>query len=416
MAWNEPGGNNRDPWGSGNNSGGGRDQGPPDLDEVVRKLSGKLGGLFGGKRGGSSGGGSSGGGGGGFNIPFGSNPIGFLIIGGIVAAIWLASGFYVVDEGTQGVELRFGQYSNTTLPGLRYHLPWPIEQVEVVDVSQIRAEEIGYRSGQAEARQPALRSVTRESLMLTSDENIVEIKLAIQYQVNDPRDYLFNLREPDETLRQVAESAIREVVGKRRLDFVLTEGRAEVVAQVREITQTTLDEYESGLIITNVNLQDAQPPEQVQAAFADAIRAREDEQRLINEAEAYRNEVLPVARGEAARQLEDAEGYREQVIARAQGEASRFEQLQAQYSLAPEVTRERLYLETMELVLSNTSKVFLDAESGNNLLYLPLDRLVNRPTMAGGQQRDPSLDGSVSRSDVEPVSRFRDISRSREVR
>lgn len=414
MAWNEPGGNNRDPWGGGNNSGGGRDQGPPDLDEVVRKLSGKFGGLFGGKQGGSGG---NSGGGGGFKLPFGSNPIGFLIIGGIVGAIWLASGFYIVDEGHRGVELRFGQYTNTTMPGLRYHIPWPIEQVERVDVSQIRAEEIGYRSGRTEARQPALRTVAREALMLTEDENIVEVKMALQYLVNDPRKYLFNLREPDETLRQVAESAIREVVGSNRLDFVLTEGRAEVVARVQEITQETLDYYDSGLIITNVNLQDAQPPEQVQAAFADAIRAREDFNRLINEAEAYRNEVLPVARGEANRQLEDARGYREQVVAQATGETQRFEQLQTQYALAPEVTRERLYLETIEAVLSRTSKVFLDAESGSNLLYLPLDRLATRPTLAGGQSpRDPALEGSVSSSDVEPLSRFRDVSRSREVR
>jgi membrane protease subunit HflK len=415
MAWNEPGGNNRDPWGgSGNNGGGGRDPGPPDLDEVVRKLSGKFGGLFGDKRGGGNGGSSGGGGG---KMSFGSSPIGFLIIGAIAVAIWLASGFYIVDEGTRGVELRFGQYNRTTMPGLRYHLPRPIEQVEVVDVSQIRAEEIGYRSGQAEARQPALRTVAREALMLTVDENIVEVKLAIQYQVSNPRHYLFNLFDADQTLRQVSESAIRAVVGDSTLDFVLTEGRAEVVARVREITQETLDDYGAGLIITNVNLQDAQPPEQVQAAFADAIRAREDEQRVINEAEAYRNEVLPVARGEAARRLEDAEGYREQVIARALGETSRFEQLQAQYTLAPDVTRERLYLETMEAVLSNTSKVFLDAESGNNLLYLPLDRLVNRSSLAGGQPlRDPSLDGSVSGSEVEPISRFRDLSRSREVR
>ena len=416
MAWNEPGGNNRDPWGGSGNSGGGRDPGPPDLDEVVRKLSGKFGGLFGDKRGSSNGG--SNGGSGGSGMPFGSSPIGFLIIGAIAVAIWLASGFYIVDEGTRGVELRFGQYSRTTMPGLRYHLPRPIEQVEIVDVSQIRAEEIGYRSGRAEARQPALRTVSREALMLTVDENIVEVKLAIQYQVSDPRHFLFNLFDPDMTLRQVAESAVRAVVGDSTLDFVLTEGRAEIVARVREMTQETLDAYESGLIITNVNLQDAQPPEQVQAAFADAIRAREDEQRFINEAEAYRNEVLPVARGEAARILEDAEGYREQVVARALGETSRFEQLQAQYTLAPTVTRERLYLETMEAVLSSTSKVFLDAESGNNLLYLPLDRLVNRSAVAGGAQslRDPSLDGSVTSSDVEPISRFRDLSRSREVR
>lgn len=412
MAWNEPGGNNRDPWGGG----GGRNQGPPDLDEIVRKLSDKFGNLLGGKRGG----GDSGGGSGGPKIPFRGGSIGFLIIGGIVAALWLASGLYIVEEGRRGVELRFGQYSATTLPGLSYHLPYPIESVEIVDVAQIRAEEIGYRSGPTDGRQPALRTVGREALMLTEDENIVNVQLSVQYQVADPRDYLFNVFDPDQTLRQVVESTLREVVGRNSMDFVLTEGRADVVAEVTQLSQGILDQYGAGLSITNVNLRDAQPPEPVQPAFEDAIRAREDQVRLTNEAEAYSNEIIPVARGAAARRLEEAEAYRSEVIAQAEGEASRFEQLLTEYSKAPVVTRERLYLETMENVLSRTSKVLLDSDSSNNLIYLPLDRLINRQGNLDNLPRNSGsggLDGGMSNnSDGGLTARLRDTSRSREVR
>ena len=410
MAWNEPGGNNRDPWG-----GGGRNQGPPDLDEIVRKLSDKFGNLLGGKRGGGDSGG-----GGGPKIPFRGGSVGFLIIGGIVFALWLASGLYIVEEGTRGVELRFGRYSDTTMPGLSYHLPYPIESVEVVDVAQIRAEEIGYRSGPTDTRQPALRTVGREALMLTEDENIVNVQLSVQYQVADPRDYLFNVFDPDQTLRDVVESTLREVVGRNSMDFVLTEGRAEVVAEVTRLSQNIIDQYGTGLAITNVNLRDAQPPEPVQPAFADAIKAREDQVRLINEAEAYRNEILPVARGEAARRLEEAEAYRAEVIAQAEGEANRFQQLQTEYSRAPLITRERLYLETIESVLSNTSKVLLDAEGSNNLLYLPLDRLTNRQGSLGNLPRSSgstSMDNSMpNSSDSGLTARLRDTSRSREMR
>lgn len=412
MAWNEPGGNNRDPWGGG----GGRNQGPPDLDEIVRKLSDKFGNLLGGKRGGGD---SGGGGSGGPKIPFRGGSIGFLIIGGIVLALWMASGLYIVEEGTRGVELRFGQYSNTTLPGLSYHLPYPIETVEIVDVAQIRAEEIGYRSGPTDGRQPAMRTVGREALMLTEDENIVNVQLSVQYQVAEPRDYLFNVFNPDQTLRDVVESTLREVVGRNSMDFVLTEGRAEVVAEVTRLSQDIIDRYGTGLAITNVNLRDAQPPEPVQPAFADAIKAREDQVRLVNEAEAYSNEIIPVARGAAARRLEEAEAYRSEVIAQAEGEASRFQQLQTEYSKAPLVTRERLYLETMENILSRTSKVLLDSESSNNLIYLPLDRLINRQSNLGNLPRnsDSSMDSSMSgNSDGGLTARLRDISRNREVR
>ena len=360
MAWNEPGGgNNKDPWG------GRGDQGPPDLDEVVKKMQDKLGGLFGGRRGG--GGGSRGTGGPGFT--------GLGIILGIVAVVWLFSGIYIVDAGKQGVVLRFGAFSATTPPGPHWRIPYPIEQVEIVDVEQRRFVEIGYRSGAAGQSTVA---VPREALMLTEDENIVNIKLAVQYQVGDPRKYLFDVRDPNAVLKQVAESAVREVIGKSKMDFVLKEGRAEVVARIKTVMQKTLDAYESGLLVSDVNLQDAQPPEEVQAAFSDAIKAREDKERLKNEAEAYSNDVIPKARGNAARQLQEASAYKESLIAKAEGEASRFSQLLDEYKKAPEVTRKRLYLETMELVLGNTSKVVVDSENANNLMYLPLDQLMKK--------------------------------------
>ncbi len=405
MAWNEPGGNNRDPWG-----GGGRDQGPPDLDELIRKLSGKFGGLFGGKGGG-------GGGGGGGARRAGSAGIGVII--GIVAVIWLLTGIYIVDEGKRGVELRFGRYSDTVMPGLSYHWPFPIEEKRIVDVERRRFEEIGYRTS---GRQAAIRPVPREALMLTQDENIVDVRMAVQYQVSDPRAYLFNVLDPDLTLRQAVESAAREVIGRSTMDFVLTEGRSEIVAQIMQISQTIIDSYGAGLQVSNVNLQDAQPPEEVQAAFADAIKAREDEQRQINEAEAYRNEVLPRARGQAARRLEEAEGYKAQVIAQAEGEASRFEQLLAEYTKAPEVTRERLYLETMQHVLSNTSKVMMDVQGGNSLFYLPLDKIIRQSSDDTQRQESLTLSPMTSQrpsglSDEDATaSRFRDTSRSREIR
>ncbi|ROR32031.1 FtsH protease activity modulator HflK [Inmirania thermothiophila] len=357
MGWNDPGDGRRDPWG-----GGGGEQGPPDLDEVVRRLQARLGRVFG--RGGRGGGIGRGGAGG--------------ILGVIVVAlvVWGLSGIYIVDEGKRGVVLRFGAYRATTLPGPHWHIPYPVERVELVDVERRRFVEVGYRSGVGGR---GGGSVPAEALMLTADENIVDIRLAVQYQVSDPRKYLFSVRDPDETLKQATESAVREIVGRSRMDFVLTEGRAEVATRVRELLQTILDGYDTGLRVTNVTLQDAQPPEEVQAAFADAIKAREDEQRLKNEAEAYANEIIPKARGAAARQLEEAAAYREEVIARAQGEVQRFRKLLEEYRRAPDVTRERLYLETIEAVLANAGKVVLDTEgAGMPLIYLPVDRMLGQ--------------------------------------
>ena len=355
MAWNEPGGNNKDPWG------GRGDQGPPDLDEVVRKMQNKLGGLFGGRKGGA---GSKG---------AGPSFAGFGLLLLIGAVVWLFSGIYIVDAGKEGVVLRFGEYIKSTPPGPHWHIPYPIERVEVVDVEQRRFVEVGYRSAGGGTNAVV---VPREALMLTQDENIVNIQFAVSYQVSDARNFLFNVRDPEQVLKQVAESAIREVVGKSKMDFILKEGRAEVVSKTRKVMQTILDEFNSGLLVSDVNLQDAQPPDDVQAAFSDAIKAREDKERLKNEAEAYANDIVPKARGAAARQIQEAEAYKATVTARAEGEAHRFEALLVEYLKAPEVTRKRLYLDTIESVLSDSSKVIVDNKGGNSLMYLPIDKLL----------------------------------------
>ena len=364
MAWNEPGGgNNKDPWGGGRN-----DQGPPDLDEVVKKMQDKLGSLFGGgRKGGKSG--SGGGGGGGPGI------VGLGLIAGIIAVVWAFTGIYIVEEGKQGVVLRFGAFSSLAGPGPHWRIPYPVDTVTIVDVEQRRFVEIGYRTG---ATGQGSVAVPREALMLTEDENIVNIQLAVQYQVSDARKYLFDVRDPNEVLKQVAESAVRQVIGKSQMDFVLKEGRADVVSSIKTEMQGALELYEAGLLVSDVNLQDAQPPEEGQAAFSDAIKAREDKERFKNEAEAYSNDVIPRARGTAARHILEANGYKEALIAKATGEASRFTQLYNEYRKAPEVTRKRLYLETMESVLGNTSKVIVDSENSNNLMYLPLDQLMKQ--------------------------------------
>ena len=398
MAWNEPGGgNNKDPWG------GRGDQGPPDLDEVVRKMQDKLGGIFGGRKG--KGGSGSGGSGPGF--------AGFGLILGIAAVVWLFSGIYIVDTGKQGVVLRFGAFSEITSPGPHWRIPYPIDQVEVVDVEQRRFVEIGYRSG---GSGQSSVSVPREALMLTKDENIVNIQLAVQYQISDPRRYLFDVRDPQAVLKQTAESAIREVIGTSKMDFVLKEGRADVVSRTREVMQRMLDAYNSGLLVSDVNLQDAQPPEEVQAAFSDAIKAREDKERFKNEAEAYANDIIPKARGGAARQMQEAEGYKESLIAKAEGEASRFTQLLTEYQRAPEVTRKRLYLETMESVLGRTNKVIIDSEGANNLMYLPLDQLMKPATGSGGFSASGKANGKSPQSGSVTEQPLRPSRRTRETR
>lgn len=393
MAWNEPGGGNRDPWG-----GRGGDQGPPDLDEIVRKMQERFGRLFGRRGGGGGGGGGS----------HGTSSFGIGVVALIALVAWLASGFYIIDQGKRGVVLLFGAYEATTLPGPHWHVPYPVETVKKVDVEQRRYVEVGYRS--ASGRATKIVPVPREALMLTQDENIVNVQIAVQYQVKDPRAYLFNVRDPEGVLKQVAESAVREVVGKSKMDFVLTEGRSEVVAKTKALMQHILDQYDTGQMVVNVTLQDAQPPDQVQAAFADAIKAREDEQRLKNEAQAYANGVIPVARGNAARVLEEANGYKQRVVAQSKGDTKRFLELLTEYDKAPAVTRERMYLDTMQEVLSKSSKVLVDLKKGNNLIYLPLDKLINnsspkQPAQSQAQQTDETSSssngqGSSSRNDV----------------
>lgn len=381
MSWNEPGGDKKDPW-----SGRDDQKGPPDLDEAIRSIQEKLSGIFGGGGGSSEGSGS----------PLKS--LGYLFLAAII--LWALSGFYIVDAGYRGVETRFGKYVATTEPGLNWHFPVPIEQVQLVNIEQQRFLEVGYRSG---GRQQ-IGSVPREALMLTKDENIVDIRLAVQYQVKDAKDYLFNILNPAATLKQVTEATERGVIGHNTMDFVLTEGRSEIVSEIKSEIQQVMDAYNGGIAITSVNLQDAQPPEQVQGAFEDAIKAREDKQRLINEAQGYYNDVIPRARGAASRQIQGAEGYLGRIVAQAEGEASRFSQLRTEYEKAPQVTRERLYIETMESVLSQTNTVLVDVKGGNNLLYLPLDKLIQGNTIKAKspvqtyQQSRPAPQSSINRT------------------
>ncbi|MEP7156651.1 MAG: FtsH protease activity modulator HflK [Betaproteobacteria bacterium] len=349
--WGKRGGNN-------NNN-----DGPPDLDEILRKFNQKLGNIFGKKNTGSGGGKSPGGP---SAAMMGS---GFALAAGLAISVWLASGFYIVDTGKLGVELRLGKYQQTTQPGPRWHWPYPFESVEVVNVSQLQVVEIGHRNNQK-------TKMPEESLMLTEDQNIVDVQFAIQYTLNSPEQYLFNNRNPEEAVRQVGETAMREIVGKSKMDFVLYEGRGDIAARAKILMQQILDRYKAGILISTVNLQNAQPPEQVQASFDDAVRAKQDLQRLKNEGEAYANDILPKAKGAAARLMEEANGHKQRVIATAQGDASRFIQVLAEYDKAPGVTRERLYLDMMQQVLQNTSKIVVDQKGGNSLLYLPLDKLM----------------------------------------
>lgn len=365
MAWNEPGGNgDKDPWNT--NRGNRGNQGPPDLDEVFKNLQKKFGSLFGGKggKGGKSGGAGTMGSGSGFGIG--------LIIA-ILLIFWIATGFYKVEEAERGLVFRFGEHVQTTQRGLHWHLPIPIERVEKVDVTKVY-------------------TIPINSTMLTQDENIVDIHGTLQYQISDAEKYSFNVRGPEISLAQVTESALRESIGRSKMDYVITEGRGEIALQVKGLIQEIVNNYQTGLNIFKVNIQSAKPPEAVKDAFDDVTQAREDEERFKNEAEAYRNEVLPKARGAAARMLEEADAYKNEVIARAEGEAERFNQLLAEYKKSPEVTRERLYLEMMESVLSNSSKVLVDVEGGNNLLYLPLDKLMNRSDSTDEEMKQQTTD------------------------
>jgi modulator of FtsH protease HflK len=346
MAWNDPG-RNRSPWGNR------PDRGAADLDEALRNLQRRLSGLFGGGGDGGAGG-EAGGPGGGAMRGFGAGTVVLALL-----AIWAATGLYKVDAAERAVVTRFGQYVATMEPGLRWHMPWPIETRQIINVESVEG-------------------FSDQTRMLTSDENLVDINIAVQYRRAEARAFAFNVRDPESTLGEVSESAIREIVGRSRLDFVLEEGRQEIAALTKELIQRTLDSYQSGIEVTSVNLQGVGVPEQVSSAQRDAIKAREDKERLGLEAQAYANDILPKARGSASRQLEDAQAYRSRIVADAEGEAARFLKLLQAYERAPGVTRQRLYFETIEEVLGNTNKVLVDTQNSGNMLYLPLDKLTDR--------------------------------------
>ncbi|WP_334107228.1 FtsH protease activity modulator HflK [Methylobacillus sp.] len=383
---NDPG------WGNRNNDG------PPDLDEVFRQLSRKLNGLFGRN--------------GGAGEPPEAKAIPVLPVLGLVAVIWFATGFYIVDQGSRGVVLRFGKHVETTMPGPRWHLPYPVESVTVVNMEQVRTVEVGYRS--AEGGSGRGREL-RESLMLTDDENIIDLQFAVQYNLKNVEDTLFNNRFAEESVRGIAETAIREIVGKSKMDFALYEGREEIAALTKKMMQEILDRYSTGVNVVNVTMQNAQPPEQVQAAFDDAVKAGQDRERQKNEGYAYANDVVPRAHGTASRLLEEAAGYKLRVENEATGNASRFEQILTQYQRAPEVTRQRLYLDAQEQIMSSVSKVIVDQKGNNSLLYLPLDKLLSasgaHPSAAAVQPVTPS---SLPELDTANVQRSRDSFRSRD--
>ncbi len=379
MGWNEtPGGNNKDPWGKKGNG----NEGPPDLDEIVRKMQQGFGGIFGKRPAGTTGDSGS---------PF----TWILIFLGLLA--WLAYDMaYVIDQQERGIVLRFGQHVTTLQPGLNFRLPRPIEDVIRINVGQVR-------------------SITHKATMLTQDENIVDVELAVQWRIKEPTDFRFNVYSPESTLHQSTESAVREVIGKSELDFVLTEGRSQIAQSQHRLIQQIMDDYGTGIEILGVEMQPAKPPEEVKAAFDDAIKAREDEQRLVNEAEAYRNDIIPRARGGAARLREESNAYKARVVARAEGEASRFEQLLVQYERAPAVTRQRLYLDAIESVFSSTNKVLLNTKESNNLMYIPIDKIMEQQRRSGEQgsstsgDYSPSVSGSSSATD--PGTRYLDRSR-----
>lgn len=291
------------------------------------------------------------------------------VIGGAVALTWLASGVYIVDEGNRGVVTRFGSYTETTQPGPHWHLPMPLEKVKIINVEQQRFIELGYRDSSRFAKAAI---IPQESLMLTADENIINVRLAVQYQINNAKDYMFNVKDNEGTLKQLTESVERAVIGRNNMDFILTEGRSDIVAEIKREVQTAMDSYHAGITIASVNLQDAQAPEEVQGAFEDAIPASEDKQRLINEAEAYSNEIIPKARGAAARLLQEAEAFEAEKIAKAKGETERFEQLLVEYEKNPAITRKRLYLEAKEKLYSGSNKILIESERNASQFYMPL--------------------------------------------
>jgi membrane protease subunit HflK len=387
MAWNESGGNNsggkRNPWGGGNKP----EQGPPDLDEVVRNLQKRLSALFGG-----AGGNRGGTGGGGVAGPGRNLSIGTIAL--VLLVIWALTGFYQVDAAERGLVFRFGKHVATTMSGPRWHLPWPIETKQVVNIQSID-------------------SFTETTRMLTSDENMVDINLEVQYRRANPLDYAFNVAKPDATLEEVSESAIREIIGRSKLDQVLESGRQEIVAKTKELIQRTLDAYKIGIEVTTVNLQDVKVPNEVAPAQQDAIKAREDRDRLSLEAQAYSNDLIPRARGAAVRLTQDAQAYRAAKVADAEGETQRFTKLLTEYERAPAITRERLYLETIEAVLASSKKVVVDLDGNGQMIYLPIDKILeqNRRVLRNSDGTEATM--TIERPATVPATDDRRIRGSR---
>ncbi|CEZ19766.1 HflK protein [Candidatus Methylopumilus planktonicus] len=389
-----------------------QEEGPPDLDELLNDIRKKIGRMFGKKEIDQkipkpSGGNAS-------PNP-GNDQLPIVPIVLIMVLLWAATGFYIVDQGSRGVVLRFGKNTEVTMPGPRWHIPYPIESAEVVNLEQVRTIEVGYRSaGDAAGRAKELR----ESLMLTDDENIIDLQFAVQYNLKSAEAFLFNNRSADGSVRGAAESAIREIVGKSKMDFALYEGREEIAVKAKKLMQEILDRYNTGINVTSVTMQNAQPPEQVQAAFDDAVKAKQDLERQKNEGQAYANDVIPKAKGTASRLASEAQGYRVRVESEAKGNASRFEQILTQYNRAPEVMRDRIYIEAQEQILSNVSKVIVDQKSSNSLLYLPLDKLIQqgsaniKDNVSSPINVSPQID--MNQTSLQNLERSRDAFKSRE--
>jgi len=385
--------------GSGNESDGnkpGAPNGPPDLEDLWRDFNQKLNTLFGGK--------GTGGSGGGLSPDSNGAKLGAWLIVVIVVFLWLVSGCFVVQEGQTGVVMTFGKYSHDTPSGFNWRFPYPIQSHEIVNVSQVRTVEVGY-SANIKNKQP------KEALMLTDDENIIDIQFAVQYKLKNAADWIFNNRDQDSTIKQVAETSIREVVGRNKMDFVLYEGREKVAFDVFQLMQQILDRYHAGVQVTNVTMQGVQPPEQVQAAFDDAVKAGQDMERQKNEGQAYANDVIPKARGAAARMQEQSQAYQASVIANAEGNASRFKQVLDEYQKAPAVTRDRMYLETMQQIFTNTTKMMVDTKNGNNMIYLPLDKIIGQTLSSDSAVSQPK---SVGIPPAQEVNNANELLRTRD--
>ena len=386
--------------------------GPPDLDELWRDFNRKLGQLFGGKGGsqkpqGPSG---SGGGSGGPGIPVFFKNLGLGVILAAALLVWLATGFFIVQEGQQAVITQFGKYHSTVGAGFNWRMPYPVQRHELVFVTQIRSVDIG--------RDTIIKATgLRESAMLTEDENIVEIKFAVQYRLNDARAYLFESRNPTEAVVQSAETAVREVVGKMKMDSALAEERDQIAPRVREKMQTILDRYKVGIEVVGINLQQGgvRPPEQVQAAFDDVLKAGQERERAKNEAQAYANDVVPRAVGAASRLKEEADAYRERIVAQAEGDAQRFKTILPEYQKSPQVMRDRMYTDAMQQIYSNVTKVLVDSKQGSNMLYLPLDKIMQQVSSTAPAVLEPAAAPVSNAASTSPVdTRSRDLQRSRD--